>query len=187
VNRLGRRGQGSLEYIATYGWAVLVVMVVGIAMWLLGVFSQPVTTSYSGFTKLKPVLSSTGMSDEGAFAGIFVNGVGQLIVLNSYTCRLQGSPTDCDGDTYNGIGPGSPYYVLRQIPDGEMFPIDALGCFPGLTNSPARTGQYVIDCTIRYDVDVRGKLMTHSDSGTIRGGYVEDVRYDFKGIVWASN
>ncbi len=182
------RGQSSLEYIATYGWAIMVVMVVGAAMWLLGIFSQPSSTSYSGFSKLKPVLESTAMSDEGAFAGIFVNGAGQMIIINSYTCRLQESTTDCWGDDYvaAGITPAHQYYMLRRIPDGEMFPIDAKGCFQGGIDTPVHEGQYVIDCTINYDKEVGGKMMSHSDYGTIRGEYVDDVQYSFKGITWGA-
>lgn len=160
----------------------MVVLVVGAAMWLLGIFSQPSTTSYSGFSKLKPVLESTAMSDEGAFIGIFVNGAGQMILINSYTCRLRDSPTECSPSDLGAIGPGDPYYVLRRIPDGELFPIELVGCFPGFSDAPAREGQYDIECTINYDKEVGGKLMAHSDYGLIKGQYVKDISYNFKGI-----
>jgi len=34
-----RRGQGAMEYLMTYGWAILILMVVGIIMWQMGVFN----------------------------------------------------------------------------------------------------------------------------------------------------
>lgn len=35
----GRKGQGALEYLTTYGWAVLVVISVGLIMWKFGLFN----------------------------------------------------------------------------------------------------------------------------------------------------
>ncbi|MCX6695020.1 MAG: hypothetical protein NTU61_01825 [Candidatus Altiarchaeota archaeon] len=56
---MSKRGQGAMEYLMTYGWAIIVIMVVGIAMWRLGLFNfggTPMTSS--GFSVLKPMLAS---------------------------------------------------------------------------------------------------------------------------------
>jgi hypothetical protein len=37
--RIGSKGQGAMEYLMTYGWAILVVMIVGVVLWQLGIFS----------------------------------------------------------------------------------------------------------------------------------------------------
>ena len=31
-------GQGAIEYLVTYGWTILVVIIIGIILWHLGVF-----------------------------------------------------------------------------------------------------------------------------------------------------
>jgi hypothetical protein len=31
------KGQGAMDYMMTYGWAILVVLIVGIVLWQLGV------------------------------------------------------------------------------------------------------------------------------------------------------
>jgi hypothetical protein len=50
------RGQAALEYLMTYGWAILVILVVGIALWQMGVFSPPSTPpGCSGFSQLMPL------------------------------------------------------------------------------------------------------------------------------------
>ena len=36
--KLKNKGQGAMEYLMTYGWAILVVMIVGVVLWQLGVF-----------------------------------------------------------------------------------------------------------------------------------------------------
>ncbi len=35
-----RKGQSALEYLQTYGWAILVVLIVGIVLWQLGIFGS---------------------------------------------------------------------------------------------------------------------------------------------------
>ena len=38
MKRTGKKGQGAMEYLMTYGWAILVVMIVGVVLWQLGIF-----------------------------------------------------------------------------------------------------------------------------------------------------
>ena len=38
MKRVGKKGQGAMEYLMTYGWAILVVMIVGVVLWKLGIF-----------------------------------------------------------------------------------------------------------------------------------------------------
>jgi hypothetical protein len=53
------KAQGAMEYLMTYGWAILIVMVVGIAMWQLGMFNmQPASITSSGFDVLRPILAT---------------------------------------------------------------------------------------------------------------------------------
>ena len=49
-------GQAAVEYLMTYGWAILVVLVVGIALWQLGVLTPTEgNKNIRGFTGLKPI------------------------------------------------------------------------------------------------------------------------------------
>jgi len=36
--KMNKKGQGAMEYLMTYGWAILVVLIVGIVLWQLGIF-----------------------------------------------------------------------------------------------------------------------------------------------------
>jgi hypothetical protein len=60
------RGQGAMEYLMTYGWAILVVMMVGAAMWRLGVFDtgSGIPPTSTGFPVLKPFLATCKMGDQ---------------------------------------------------------------------------------------------------------------------------
>jgi hypothetical protein len=49
-----QRAQGAFEYLMSYGWAVLIVTVLGIVLFNLGVFNSSQSTVISGFAFLKP-------------------------------------------------------------------------------------------------------------------------------------
>jgi len=34
-----KTGQGAMEYLMTYGWAILVVIIVGVVLWQMGLFN----------------------------------------------------------------------------------------------------------------------------------------------------
>ena len=46
------KGQGAMEYLMTYGWAILVVIIVGIVLWQSGVFGTG-SGGVSGFDKVR--------------------------------------------------------------------------------------------------------------------------------------
>ena len=49
-----KKGQGALEYMQTYGWAILVILVIGITMWQLGVFGGKAEVNRAtGLAKIK--------------------------------------------------------------------------------------------------------------------------------------
>jgi hypothetical protein len=52
------KAQGAFEYLMSYGWAVLVVVVLGIVLYNLGVFSPSQPSVFTGFAFLKPLSAS---------------------------------------------------------------------------------------------------------------------------------
>jgi len=81
--KLGK-GQGSLEYMATYGWVIAVVLLVGVVIWQMGIFSPSEMTpkGSSGFGQVRPLdwkcLSSTsGVQVE------WVSAAGEKIIVEA--------------------------------------------------------------------------------------------------------
>jgi len=64
--KLTSRAQGAMEYLMTYGWAILVVMMVGLAMWRIGILNINTQTppTYSGFGAIKPLIISCQYTGE---------------------------------------------------------------------------------------------------------------------------
>ncbi len=51
-----KKGQGALEYLMTYGWAILIIVIIGGALYALGVFNPSTWTSSkmaTGFSSLQ--------------------------------------------------------------------------------------------------------------------------------------
>jgi hypothetical protein len=155
----GRKGQGAMEYLMTYGWAILVVMIVGIVMWQLGIFNMGGTTmTASGFAKLKPQLGAMGVTGGGGgFQGVFTNGVGTRInVLHaSVVGTFAGGGAGCSTFTVDPTNPAA----------GDNFLISATTC-----TSAAQSGEvYVLTLSIPYEVMIGAITTTHTDTGVVRG------------------
>ncbi|MFH1126364.1 MAG: hypothetical protein V1703_04500 [Candidatus Altiarchaeota archaeon] len=152
----GRKGQGAMEYLMTYGWAVLVVMVVGVVMWQLGIFNIGTTSvTSSGFPKIKPQLPSCKMTTGGDFSCLFTNGAGSAVAVNETLVSVGGA------DCY----PDSPEAGTR-VDLGENFQVMATGCQEGVSGEPYSASVYIY-----YTVYLAGTTVTHNDTGKVKGPY----------------
>ncbi len=94
-----RKAQGSMEYLMTYGWAILVILVIGVAMWQMGLFSPAATvvTNFSGFSPLKPIeqycVVGTGASDT---VTVVMNNAAGRTIRNLTISVFDNEPTACD-------------------------------------------------------------------------------------------
>jgi hypothetical protein len=114
-----QKAQGAMEYMMSYGWAILVVMVVGVAMWQLGVFDmQSTATTSTGFSVMKPLLATCqvindsiwGTQNRRGFTCQFVNNAGANVEIRNInstvgnkTCqwtRLSVKPTETSTTGY---------------------------------------------------------------------------------------
>ena len=114
------RGQGAAEYLFTYWWAILSVLIVGVVLMGLGVYSPSGNPSsgMSGFTVIKP-LEWDCSSDSGVLQVAMVNVAGVTIKNLTMThpegdCEsdqlLAGSSVRCYVDFDCGV-PGTRYSV----------------------------------------------------------------------------
>jgi hypothetical protein len=158
----GRRGQAAMEYLMTYGWAILVVMVVGIAMWQLGIFNMgSATLTSTGFAKLKPQLAATGIDRTGEPKAIFTNGIGTKIEITGGKVLDNNNPAISCALTPANFLPNDPA-------GGQNFRISApSGCV-----QPGNPGDvYNALISISYDVSIGGVQTSHTDSGNLRGPF----------------
>lgn len=88
------RGQTALEYMVTYSWAILVVLIVAVALWQMGIFSGPsVVPGCGGFSLITPLDSKLSGS---ALQVIISNEAGARLQINSISADIEGVSCSCD-------------------------------------------------------------------------------------------
>ena len=151
---MNARGQGALEYLMSYGWVLLVIAVVGGALWGLGFLKRPATApTASGFQILKPLLISSelgkvgppdaiyGYSEPGksyteekistGFSCQFVNSLDVPVKILNMSVEVDGHPCENQYVSKNYKDPGA---VLLDIKKGDSYRAEYLYkvCIEGL-------------------------------------------------------
>lgn len=145
---MNKKAQSALEYLMTYGWALLIIAIVGVALYATGVLNPSTwtRTQASGFAQLGMPSTWEYTATSGAFSATFINGAGERITVTSVIYN-DGTITDTDslnttvsaGDTFASSG------TLTAVTAGDT---------------------YSVSVTVNYD-DAQGSARL--DSGTISG------------------
>jgi len=145
-----KRAQAAMEYLMTYGWALLVIVLVLGALIYLGVLNPQ--------GRMQDMCNlPIGFGCE--VAGLSTNGTLYLKVTNQQATQLTGLGIDCDG--VNGL-------VDKKTLNPGDFAIFQCEIFP--STSPRNIGDFVNgDMTIKFDSGVPGQLKS------IKGTYSAKV------------
>ena len=92
------RSQSALEYMMTYGWAILIIVIVAVVLYSMGIFSPPSFLSFSGITGLSGF--------QPASAACASNG--QMIVKLSNSLGYQVSVSSINVTTSSGVSVTQP-------------------------------------------------------------------------------
>ncbi|MEA1925436.1 MAG: hypothetical protein U9M95_06160 [Candidatus Altiarchaeota archaeon] len=124
-----RKGQAAIEYLATYGWAILMVSIVAIVIWQMGVLDPPAPPpDCRGFSQIRPMdwVFKTG---GGTMDIVLVNEANTKLELgaNSVKASLDNvGPCTIDGplSATNVSAGGTVTVTLSGCPAGVMNPGD---------------------------------------------------------------
>ena len=80
-----KRSQSALEYMMTYGWAILIIVIVAVILYSMGIFnpSSSISTTITGFSST-PV-SSALFTNNGGLSLSVQNSVGYPIEITNIT------------------------------------------------------------------------------------------------------
>ncbi len=99
------KSQSAMEYLMTYGWAVLIVGIVLVVLFDLGAFSAPAFTStciaQSGFLCTNPIITNTG-----AVYVQFAQNIGSPINITGFGCSNSSIAPTYFNATYIVLQPG---------------------------------------------------------------------------------
>lgn len=183
------KAQGAFEYMLSYGWAILIVVVLGILLFSLGVLNPTQTPAATGFTTLKPVSWSFSGGNEhssnvtialenvvGQSLSMYVNDTGKGSIKFK-----KGNSLDCYFNSTSGItikdSTGNSITITNNkiaVPVGGIITIT--GLIDGNGNGTANSNcGGIVNAGYRYSVQVVAEdeyLVTRKDTGTITGKFV---------------
>ena len=182
---MNNHGQGAMEYLMTYGWAILVVMIVGVVIWQLGVFSPGTGgTTLKDWNKLQPLVASTSWvaapAAANTFTASFNNVVGTQIRINSISANELISNTICTSGTSVGQVNNVPYGTCAAsgvcaptiagqevlVNTGNLIKLQIICPVAAAKN---RGDVYQVAVAINYTTWVGLAVINHVENGTIRG------------------
>jgi hypothetical protein len=170
---MSMKGQSAMEYLMTYGWAILIVIIVAAALYALGIFNPATYTGRvpTGFTTLGTP-TDWDVASDGAFSIILNNRLASQITVYSIKATL-GTVSDtynafnCTGDAVVGTDT-----YLNIPPGGTLDPSTVC------TNTVPASAQYAIDLgtpttgtTYSVDVEVlyNSGGFNHTETGKVTG------------------
>ena len=161
--KFSKKGQGAVEYLQTYGWAILVVIIIGIALWQLGILSPGGrgTNTATRFTKVKVMEPSIKYSSDVVNQSLnftIVNGVGDLIKINYI-----GIAGDCNDTLCVDVGSLKPCSEMYLDPGSTMI-VEGWNCTSVHSNE-----MFYVDVNISYSQKLGRQRIEHFDSGIIQG------------------
>ena len=93
---LNKKSQAAVEYLQTYGWVMVIIAIIGVALWYLGVFSPRSEVNVArGFKKIRvpdATIQYRANVAGNALNFTIVNGAGDFIRISSMTAE-----GDCNG------------------------------------------------------------------------------------------
>ena len=154
------KGQSAMEYLMTYGWAIIIIVIVAAALYALGVFN-PATYSAakaSGFPNMGiPKTGSWVLRSDGSFQLALSNNIPARINITAIDVDLTGIAGDqCSGESI--VGGSFPY----TVPIGGSFTLNA-SC-SGVSAGSAYTASIEITYT-NLDTGITGI----KERGTVMG------------------
>ena len=140
---LKKKAQAALEYLMTYGWAILVIVIVIAALYALGIFTPKASVACT------PCFSSFAYLDHSYINGSLTlkmrNGP-RAIVVNKITFTELATKNSKDNDTWLSFGANEDIEIVTNI----------------TLNPP-----YDVEVKVYYTVNETG--LQHQDSATIHG------------------
>jgi len=154
---MNKKGQGAMEYLMTYGWAIMVVLIVGIVLWQLGIFNLGGTSkTFTGFGAVKPLSWAVPGGDEQSGVVTMVNGEGSTVTPSGCSISFSDVDVSCENCTISATSVGA----------GSEFLINLTNCSGGLSGDS-------YDATLSVNYTKRIGIITepHTSTGNLKGPF----------------
>ena len=168
-----KRGQSALEYLVTYGWAILAIVIIGGVLWYFGIFSPSSfagASSCAGFAAFTcQDYKVTGGAGVGDIVVVLSNRVGATIIVDTLNASGTGALPNYPATPNVQVvctKAGQPYTLgTTQLSADEILECTLTGAVVAGANVGSEFGPASV--SLAY-TDQRSQL-SHNDAGTIRG------------------
>ena len=151
---MDNRAQSALEYLMTYGWALVVIVIVIAALFAFGIFNPPSAGTCTGLNKLAYLQHSVS---GGTFYLLVSNGAGSAINVTSVSF----STNSANGIAFTGVTGTN--FPTAAVNSAATIDINSTGHTP--TASEFATGTYSQKVTITYTQ----ASIPHTETATCTG------------------
>lgn len=146
------RGQGSLEFLMTYGWVLVTILIALIVMWQWGLFSmgQRIEPGSFGFWGL--VVQSGNdflLTSNGLLKVSLLNTAGANISILSYNVTIDQYTEPWSGPPFPIVKPGAPWNITMSNSKWSDSPGKRFDATIVITYSDNRTADYVFQSSGR--------------------------------------
>ena len=116
--KLKLKGQSAIEYVLTYGWAIIIMSTAAVVLWQFGVFSFASMggSGYSGFGEVNPVGFS--YKANGTFECILTNDAGGAVLIDNVTVKIYDDV--CSSSSLNLSRGESAKVTINTCPEGPQ-------------------------------------------------------------------
>ncbi|MFC2162399.1 hypothetical protein ACFLRF_01845 [Candidatus Altiarchaeota archaeon] len=150
------KAQAAVEYLMTYGWAILVILVVGVVIWQMGILEigKQYTPGKRGFSQIKPL--DWKLQSNGDLTIVLTNEGGTILNLSRIDgIIVAGGSGECTNNVLIATG--------ERMRPASIYKADITGC----TINEAIGEYYRVNVTIRYNNPASG--LPHVSNGIIWG------------------
>ncbi len=154
-----KKAQAAMEYLMTYGWAIIIVIIVAAALYAMGLFNPGTQAIATGFNNIgKPVPGGWQMLSDGNFVVLLANNAPYGVNVTSIT--VDAGATSCTGVQLNG-----------QTVGGAGISIGMGGSFnvTGDCGTPIAGSSYTLDVSM---AGVNDNSLDFRENGKVTGTVV---------------
>ena len=100
------KAQSALEYMMTYGWAILIIVIVAVVLYSMGIFNSSstttrVTTGFSPFSSVATICNSSALTIK---FGVLLPGASEIANITSFTLKFEVGMNTTKSVTEKDIG-----------------------------------------------------------------------------------
>ncbi len=165
-----KRSQSALEYMMTYGWAILIIVIVAVILYSMGIFNpgSGITKSSSGFS---PFAASAAICNEfGVMLSFTVGGLPDGATSATLTSMTLTSASGMNTSTTT-----TSKFSTTTVASGSTFTI----LFTGIHCSTSGAA-FTASGNLTYSVETPAGAATFSSTGTVAGVSSSASFVDFK-------